>query len=302
MSKFKIFSVVLALNFVLSSIGYTAPRALKKLVAVEQFDNKSGAVGNWKIGTGMADMLTDSLIQSGEYKVMERQAVESVLKEQDFAASGRTTQAGSVARIGKMPPVQILIRGAVTEFAESKSGGGQGLNIRGFNINMKKGSAHVAVIIRLIDTSTGEVLDSQRVEGDAEAGGLGLGYSGGGFGFGSSGFTKTPIGKACQIAIDRAVAYISGKTRNMPWQGKVIVVKNGTLIINSGSNVGIVTGDVFDVYNVGEEFIDPDTGMSLGSESSKIGEVEVISVMEKFCKATPISGSGFEAKNVVKSK
>ncbi len=302
MRKCKIFSVVFGVVFLLSSVVYSAPRSLRKLVAVERFDNKAGAVADWEIGTGMADMLTDALIQSGEYKVMERQAVESVLKEQDFAASGRTTRAGSVARMGKMPPVQILIRGAVTEFEENKSGGGQGFNIKGFNINMKRGSAHVAVIIRLIDTTTGEVLDSQRVEGDAEAGGLGFGYSGGGFGFGSSGFVKTPIGKACQIAIDRAVAYISSKTRNMPWQGKVITVKNGKLIINSGSNVGIVAGDVFDVYDVGEEFIDPDTGMSLGSETSKIGEVEVVSVMEKFCKAVPIAGSGFAAKNIVKSK
>lgn len=302
MKKCKVFSVVLVLSFVLSSVGYTAPRALKKLVAVEQFQNKAGAQSSWQIGTGMADMLTDSLIQSGQYKVMERQAVESVLKEQDFAASGRTTQAGSVAKIGKMPPVQILIRGAVTEFAESKGGGGQGVNIRGFNLNMKKERAHIAVIIRLIDTSTGEVLDSQRIEGDAESGGVGFGYSGGGSGFGSSGFTKTPIGKACQVAIDRAVAYIFAKTKDMPWEGKIVAVKNGNLIINSGSNVGIMAGDVFEVYNLGEEFIDPDTGMSLGSESSKIGELEVISVMEKFCKAVSISGSGFAAKDIVKSK
>lgn len=280
---------------------FSQQQALKKLVAVEEFKNKAGAESSWKIGTGMADMLTDALIQSGNFIVLERQAVQSVLAEQDFAASGRTTQANSVAKIGKMPPAQILIRGSVTEFQEDTGGGGQGLNIRGFNLKMNKGKSHVAVIIRLIDTTTGEVLDSQRVEGEAKKGGLGIGYSGSGFGFGSDGFTKSPLGKACQIAIDRAVEYITEYMQGLPWQGKVVTVKNNLVIINSGSNVGIKTGDKFEIYRKGEEFFDPDTGMSLGSESSKIGEVEVVSVMEKFCKATPVTGSGFKAKDIVRS-
>ena len=275
-------------------------QALKKLVAVEQFENKAGAASHFNLGTGMADMLTDALIQSGNFIVLERQAVESVLAEQDFAASGRTTQAGTTAQIGKMPPAQVLIRGAVTEFQENTGGGGQGLNIKGFNVGMKRGRSHVAIIIRLIDTSTGEVIDSQRVEGDIEEGGLGFGYSGGDFGFGTSGFDKTPMGKATQIAIDRAVEYVTNRMMSIPWEGKVVTVSNGMIILNSGSNTGVQVGDRFDILRKGEEFIDPDTGMSLGSETTKIGEVEIVSVQDKYSKATPISGSGFAAKDVVR--
>jgi curli biogenesis system outer membrane secretion channel CsgG len=275
-------------------------QGLKKLVAVEQFENKAGVASSFNLGTGMADMLTDALIQSGNFIVLERQAVESVLAEQDFAASGRTTQAGTTAQIGKMPPAQILIRGAVTEFQEDTGGGGQGLNIKGFNVGMKRGRSHVAIIIRLIDTTTGEVLDSQRVEGEIEEGGLGLGYSGGGFGFGTSGFSKTPMGKATQIAIDRAVDYITRRMQSIPWEGKVVTVNDGMVILNSGINSGLRAGDRFAIYRKGEEFIDPDTGMSLGSESSKIGEVEIVSVQEKFSRATPIAGSGFAARDIVR--
>ena len=301
MKVLKVLSATLCALLIFMSPVF-AQNALKKLVAVEEFENKAGAASTWKIGTGMADMLTDALIQSGNFIVLERQAIQSVIAEQDFAASGRTTQAGSTAQIGKMPPAQILIRGSVTEFQEDTGGGGQGLNIKGFNLNMKKGESHVAVIIRLIDTSTGEVLDSQRVEGKAEKGGLGLGYSGGGYGFGSNGFTDSPLGKACQIAIDRAVEYVTNHMAGMPWQGKVVTVKDNIVVINSGTNVGIKPGDKFEIYRKGEEFIDPDTGMSLGSETSKIGEIEVVSAMEKFSKATPVSGSGFEAKDIVKAK
>lgn len=288
-------------TMLIAQTGQCGPQALKKLVAVETFENKAGAGSEWEIGNGMADMLTDALIQSGKCIVMERQAMESVIQEQDFAASGRSTQPGATAAIGKMPPVQILIRGAVTEFAHDTGGGGQGLNIHGFNINMDKNKAHVAVIIRLIDTTTAQVLDSQRVEGSAESGGMSFGASVGGVGFGQSGFTKTPIGKACQIAIDQAVEYILSKISSIPWEGKVVTVKDNLVIINSGSNVGMSVGDKFAVFRKGEEFVDPDTGMSLGSEASKIGDIEVVEVQEKFSKATPASGSGFQAKDIVRS-
>ena len=85
----KLFVMKLSVLLVLTAASTVfAQQSLKKLVAVEEFENKAGAASNWKIGTGMADMLTDALIHSGNFIVLERQAVQSVLAEQDFAASG----------------------------------------------------------------------------------------------------------------------------------------------------------------------------------------------------------------------
>ena len=276
------------------------PVGLKKLVAVETFENKAGFESEIDLGNGMADMLTDSLIQSGYFNVMERQAVQSVLTEQDFAASGRTVQAGTTAQIGKVLPVQLLIRGSVTEYATETTGGDQGLNIRGVTVNMQRSTAHVAIIIRLIDTTTGQVIDSQRVEGEARSGGLGFGYADSDFDFFQSGYSKTPIGEATQIAIDRAVEYVIRRMCDIPWEGKVVTVRDNEVIINAGSNAGIETGDRFSVFHQGREFVDPDTGVSLGSELSKIGQIEAVNVQDKYTKAVPVSGSGFSAKDVVR--
>ncbi len=283
-------------NFVLP------PLRLKKLVAVDEFENKAGFGSEHQLGTGMADMLTDSLMQSGFFKVMERQAVESVLTEQDFAAGGRTTQAGSVARIGKMPPVQILIRGAVTEFDIHSSDGGQGMTYGGVTLKMSRTTAHIAIIIRLIDTTTGQVIDSQRIEGVAEAGGLAFDLMESDFDLQHSATKKTPVGKACQIAIDRAVRYVIMRMSKHSWEGKIVAVQSGAIVINAGSEAGIKVGDRFIVLEPGEEFIDPDTGMSLGSDSFEIGEIEIFSVSPRFSKAAIVSGAGFEAKNIVREK
>lgn len=265
---------------------------LKKIVAVSRFDNKApGSQG--AIGDGMADQLTDALTESGQFTVMERQNIKDVMTEEDFANSGRVQKSKS-AQTGKLVSAQILVQGTITEYDNSSSGNANGIGIGGFHIGNSKQEAHVGMIIRLLDTTTGEVLISQRVEGKAEAGGFKLGVSAEGASFGTSDFKKTPMGKAVQQAIDNAVALIADKLKNVPFEAHVIKVEDdGSLLISGGSKVGEAEGNVFAVYSVGENLVDPDTGEQLGAEVTKKGTVKVTKVEEKYAVAksdTPLDG------------
>ncbi len=282
-------------------VALPAPAGPKKLIAINNFENKAGGWANWDLGSGMSEMLATSLIASGQFTVLERQEVKDVIQEQDFGVSGRTTSEGQQAAIGKILKAQIMVSGAVTEFEESAGGGGQGLRVKGFTIGGNSAHAHVAVNIRIYDTSTGEVLDSQRCEGLAESGGLSFSYSESDFGFGGGQFHKTPVGQACQMAIDKAVFFIASRLANVPWQGTVVNAKeDGTIYINAGGRTGILMGDLFNVFHKGEELIDPETGMNLGSENSLAGKVQVSSVNEKFSIAVPVSGGGFVRGDIVR--
>ena len=56
---------------------------------------------------------------------------------------------------------------------------------------------------------------------------------------------------------------------------KVIQVQaDGTLILNYG-DVFLAPGDQLALFEVGESFVDPDTGETLGSDETEIGLVEV---------------------------
>jgi len=261
-----------------------AAGALKKTVAVFDFDNDSGYRAKANLGKDFSMQLSDALIQSGKFIVLSRKDLDVVMAEQDLAKTGRFAKANA-AKTGKILPAQILIKGQITEFEEKSKGGGQGLSVKGFSIGAKKSSAHVAVIVQLVDSTTGEIVDSKRVEGEAKAGGLSLGYSGD-FDINTSNFKKTPLGKAVQLAIDRATVYIADRMSNMPWRGKVMLVKeDGTIFVNSGENTGMMTGSTFSVYREGEALIDPDTGMELGRDSSRIADIKITEVKEKFSKA-----------------
>lgn len=275
--------LVFLFNFGFLAGGFSAD-SLKKTVAVFEFKNDSGYSSYANLGQDFSMQLSDALIQSGKFKVLTRQDLDVVMAEQDLSRSGRMAKSKS-ARTGKIIPAQILIKGRITEFQENTSGGGQGLSIHGISIGSKKSSAHIAVIIQLIDSTTGEILDSKRVEGEAQAGGFSIGYSGS-WSLSSSSFKETPLGKAVQMAIDRAVVYISDKLSSVPWKGRVVLAKDdGTIFINSGSNAGVKSGQIFAVYREGEALVDPDTGVELGREDEKIADIKVFEVQEKFAKA-----------------
>lgn len=265
---------------------------LKKIVAVSRFDNKT-AYSQATIGNGMADQLTDALMQSGQFTVMERENIKDVMTEEDFANSGRVQKSKS-AQTGKLVSAQILVQGTITEYDSSSSGNANGIGFGGFHVGNSHQEAHVGLIIRLIDTTTGEVLASQRVEGKAEAGGFKLGANVEGAQFGTSDFKKTPMGKAVQMAIDNAVSLIADKLKDVPFEAHVIKAEDdGSLLISGGNKVGEAEGDVFAVYSVGENLVDPDTGEQLGAEVTKKGMVKVTKVEEKYAVArsdTPLTG------------
>ncbi len=261
-----------------------AEKALKKTVAVYDFSNDSGYSSQGDLGKDFSVQLQDSLIQSGQFIVLTRKDLDVVMAEQDLAQSNRMAKSNA-AQTGKIIPAQILIKGQITEFQENTSGGGQGINIKGFSIGAQKSTAHMAIILQLVDSTTGEIIESKRIEGEAASGGLSLGYSGD-FGINSSNFKKTPLGKAVQITIDRAVDFIAKKMSDVPWKGKVIQVKeDGSVYINSGTTSGVKPGTSFSIYREGEALVDPDTGMELGKETAKIGEISVFDVQDKFSKA-----------------
>lgn len=274
---------------------------LKKIVAVSRFENKSNWKGQWDLDNGMADQLTNALVQSGQFVVLERQTLEDVLSEQNLAASGMA-QKSSTARAGKLTSAQMLVKGTITEFEEASSGGGGGIRVLGVGVGGAKKTAHVGMTIRLIDTTTGQVLYSERVEGKAESESVSGSVDLGAVSFGGDAFHKTPLGKAVQQAIDNCVEIITSKMQGIPFKASIIKAEGSEVFIAAGKQSGVSPGDTFSAYKLGEELVDPDTGELLGADETKIGTVQVFDVKDKYSKAKVLSGSGYEKGQIVRSE
>jgi curli biogenesis system outer membrane secretion channel CsgG len=277
-------------------------QGLKKRIAVVDFEDRSGWGHN--IGTGLADMLVTELVKSGKFMVIERQELSKILEEQGLGMSGAVTPQ-SAAQVGKLLGVELMVMGSVSEFGEKKSGLGGGIGKLGFGGKLTKREARAAVDVRLVNTNTAEIVLAETAVGEESSTGVDK-ISVSDIDFGNpTHWDQTLLGKASRKSIDKCVGYIVKAMDKIPWQGKVIKVNDdGTLYMKPGSAGGVKPGMEFAVYSQGEELIDPDTGISLGSEERRIGQIKVAQDIGdgKACKAIILSGTGFNTGDLIRLK
>lgn len=277
-------------------------QGLKKRIAVIDFEDRSGWGHN--IGSGLADMLVTELVKSKQFMVIEREELNQILEEQGLGMSGAVTPQ-SAAQVGKLLGVEMMVTGSVSEFGEKKSGLGGSIGKIGIGGKFTKRQARAVVDIRLVNTTTGEIVLAEKAEGEDGSTGLDN-ISVEDIDFGNPTYwDNTILGKASRKAIDKCVKYITKGMDNIPWEGKIIKVNDdGTVYMKPGSAGGVQAGMEFAVYSKGEELIDPDTGISLGSEESLIGRVKVVQDVGdgKACKAIMVSGTGLKSGDMVREK
>lgn len=177
-------------------------------IGVAEFTNQSAA-GWWHGGVGweLSGMLSNELSSSGDFRVVERTKLQNVLEEQNLAVSGRVAP-GTGAKIGKLTGAQYLITGTVTAYEENTSSTGGGLSFRGIGLGGKSSEAYLAVDLRVINTTTGDIDFSRTVEGRSKSSGVSVGVYRGGFGGSLAHEENTPAGKAIRAALVEISDYL----------------------------------------------------------------------------------------------
>jgi curli biogenesis system outer membrane secretion channel CsgG len=197
-----------------------APQAAPKRtrVAVMSFD--FGTItnrwwGDQDIGKGVADQIVDRLVNDGTVSVIERQKIDTVLAEQDFAHTDRAApSAAESAKLGKVLGVRYIVAGSITKFgSETKNYGAGAMGAALGPIGMlgfKKAKTEVELTARLIDTTTGEIVVSAQGHGFSKKGGgvtvaAAKGMAGGAAATGSQGGENLALSEAQDIATTAVV-------------------------------------------------------------------------------------------------
>lgn len=274
---------------------------LRYSITVTKFNNEANWSGKWSLGDGMQTSMTNILQKSGWFIVLgDGEMRKEAMKEQDFVASGRTTQGKKSAKIGRMTPAQLLVRGSVTHVQNNTGSGGGGLSFKGFSIGGSAGQAEMNVTIYLVDSETGQVKASTDIIGKSDRQAFTLGYHGsalGGLGGNAGGQRQDNVGKALEDAVGQAVIYLIEQLEGIAWEGSVVLVKGDKIIINRGSREGVAVGREFRVGGV-EELVDPDTGEVLDSEMTEVGRIKVTKVKEKIAYCAPVTDAGSMQKGM----
>lgn len=181
----------------------------KPVVAVAEFTNTTAAAW-WRGGVGwdLSDMLSNELVSSRDFSVVERSRLQHVLNEQNLSASGRISN-DSAVQVGNMVGAKYLIMGTVSAFEFNTKGTDGGVSYKGFSIGGKKEEAYMAIDLRVVNSETGVIEFVRTVEGRSSGGGLRLGVWKRGFGGNLANERKTPTGKAIRAALIESVNYLS---------------------------------------------------------------------------------------------
>jgi len=140
----------------------------------------------------------------------------------------------------------------------------------------------VAMDIRIVDTTTGAIIDTYRVKETIKSSGWNVSGGYKGISLGTDKFNKTPLGEASRRAITRVVQFIANKAEKTAWTGRVVdIADDGLIYINAGDNSGIQVGDFFMIERVTKILTDPETGEVLSTQKQEIGSIQITNVEEK---------------------
>jgi len=274
----------------------------KKRVAVLGFDDAAvrsspaAALGsNQDVGASLADVLVYELIQGGTYSIVERQVIDAVLKEQNLSNSSRA-DATTAAAIGRVLGVDAIITGSVLQFGIEKQevaigSSGLGRVTRGVLGGGKQvnTTARVEITVRMIDTSSGEVLTGASGSGDSSKSSLGAtGSTIGTIDMTSSGtLLKEAISRAARTAAASLNEFGSKlASARASHLGLVADVSGASLIINAGRLKGVRVGDTIQVTRPGRQILDPQTKRVLRTLVDTIGTATIIEVDDVSATAT----------------
>jgi len=199
-------TIVLSLGALVFVAGLA--QAAKPTIGVAEFRNKTHA-GWWYSGVGwdLADTVTNELAALGSFTVVERANLEPVLREQDLADYGRIAK-GTGAKIGELTGAQYLVLGSLSAYEEDVKGSTGGIGYKGIRLGGKKDEVYLAVDLRVVNTTTGEIAFTRTVEARTGGKGFNVGVFRGGFSGALGKEQKTPAGKAIRAVIAEITDYL----------------------------------------------------------------------------------------------
>nr|WP_297348054.1 CsgG/HfaB family protein [uncultured Glaciecola sp.] len=256
------------------TIAQAPVMGLKRKVAIARFTDETKNSNSIfvdksfdNIGKQAADILSARLSNSGQFIMLERDDLDKVKSEQ--ALEGVTSQ---------IVGADFLIVGSISEFGRKTT------SETGIFSRNKIQQAIATVNVRLIDTTTGQIVFSEEGSGEARAEAnttLGVGER--------AAFDSTLNDKAISAAISKVVSDLMENLLNSPWKAYLIAEQDGQYIMTGGASQGIAAGDEFTILQKGKKIKNPQTGFMIELAGKKIATATV----------TLLSGTGNNEISIV---
>lgn len=259
---------------------------LKKRVWVIPFLDQAG-VGDKKIEQIAAD-LEGLLEKTGRFHVkkgMEITPSSQIILTAESVFMVNPALIKSTEEMG----IDVIVVGALIPFETKREKEG----IWPFRKTKKK--VDISVLVSVVDVIDGGSLLSHLESVQSEVSSSGEGEER------KTTLKRTTLDEALSEILENQAEVITEELRAHRWWGRVTSNDEGGFLVNGGKDIGLENKSIFEVYGIDGSIQSLD-GRNLPLLGEKVGEIEVVKVLDSSAEAVPLSGGPFEAGQVVQLK
>jgi curli biogenesis system outer membrane secretion channel CsgG len=262
-----------------ASIAISSIKATPALVASIKSPDKKTELD--RIVESLDGQLVDRVNATRKFDVVGRSDLNEVIKEQDLGASGNVDPK-TAARLNKLTGAKYLMVATIDDYQDYV----EHATFEGTGRTATKRVFRLSIVGKVYDSTTGKLLESANFQtGNDEFKQIQAENS--------FSVKDGELSDEMMVAVARTLAErVAVHVADVVFPAKVIARRDTQVTINRGEGAGVAVGDVFNVFALGEEMIDPDTKESLGRDEVKVGTVRITEVDPKFSKAEVVEDAG----------
>lgn len=268
------------------TIGVTAVKPTQAIL--QNVDRAGKRISLDRVLQSMNGQLIDRINATRKFQVVARSDLDDILKEQDFASSGNVDlNDKSAAQQFKIAGVKYLVVTTVDDFQDYN----EVATFQGTGRSATKRVIRLSCVGKIYDSTTGKLLESTNFQISNKDVSENKTYS----------VRDSNLNEDLLVAIAREMSgKIANRVADVIFPPKVLSKRDKQITINRGDGTDIAVGQIWNVFALGEELIDPDTRESLGREEILTGKVKIIGVLPKTSTAEIIEDLGIDKEAVLR--
>ena len=268
------------------TIGVTAVKPTQAIL--QNVDRAGKRISLDRVLQSMNGQLIDRINATRKFQVVARSDLDAIVKEQDFASSGNVDlNDKSAAQQFKIAGVKYLVVTTVDDFQDYN----EVATFQGTGRSASKRVIRLSCVGKIYDSTTGKLLESTNFQISNKDISENKTYSA----------RDSNLNEDLLVAIAREMASkIANRVTDVIFPPKVLSRREKQITINRGDGTDIAIGQIWNVFVVGEELIDPDTKESLGREEVLIGKVKITSVLPKTSTAEIFEDFGINKEAILR--
>jgi curli biogenesis system outer membrane secretion channel CsgG len=227
--------------------------------------------------------LIDRINATRKFDIVSRSDLNEVLKEQGLGDSGNVDPT-TAPKIGKLLGAKFILTATVDDFQDYV----EKATFEGTGRSATKRVFRFSIVAKIYDSTSGKLLGTANFQtGNDEFKQIQeeRNYS----------VKNGELSDEMMVAIARSMAQkIAIHVADVIFPIRVLIKDDGGVTINRGEGGGVAVGDTFNVFALGKQLVDPDTGEVLGNEEVNVGKVQITEVDPKFSKAKILEDTGID--------